>query len=229
MKLQMTIAAVLALTASSPGTAQQERSTEWRTKKVERYNYAQNDAQRQFADYSRCVVNRRYAKARAVVLAPYASPEQSNQAMTVVRDEDGCLQGGFSELRMSFRPEVLVGGLAQSLVLKDYPDLPTVIGSYQPTPEDEKAKVAQMNAAERFGRCLVYLDSASVLALLSSRPATAEEGGAIDALREDMSRCVGAGSTLHINQMFVRNTTGVAAYRLAQQISPRGPSTAKRR
>lgn len=228
MKVYKLLGAIgaIALVAGMPVAAQQRHSTEWRTKPAkERFRAADStEARRQFVTYSRCVVNRRYDRARALVLAPYASSEQSKLANTIVdNDEDGCLRGGgFDEVRMRFRSDVLAGGVAQALVAKDYPNLPAVIGAFQLVPEEENARLTQMNAAEIFGRCVVQRDPASVLALISSWPATSDETRAIGALRDDLGPCLAAGSTIRINEMFLRNVTAVAAYRLAQQVQPRG-------
>ena len=216
-------ASALALAVSA--AAQQSHSTQWRTKPADdRYRSAiQKDARREFADYSRCVVSNRYDRARAVVLAPYASDEQAKAMRSVVREEDeNCLRGFMDDVRMRFSPAVLAGGIAQALVVKDYPDLPRLVAGFTIDPAQESARLAQLNAAEIFGRCVVQRDPASVLRLAASRPATPEEVAAINALRDDLGPCLAAGSTLKINEMFLRNVTAVAAYRFAQQIQPRG-------
>lgn len=220
-----TMGVVFALGVASSAGAQQQHSTEWRTKPAkERYRgAASRDAAMELAAYSRCVANLRYDKARSLVLSPYASSQQAAAARQVIqRGNDDCMtDSSFGEARLGFAPEILAGGVAQVLVLKDYPDLPAMIGSYQWDAKAEAARSAQLNAAEIFGRCVVHRDSAAALALFSSQPASQNERVAIDRLRDDLGQCLAPGSTIKINGMFLRNAAGVAAYRLGQQIQPR--------
>lgn len=185
-------------------------------------------AVRDLALFTRCIVDRRYERARSLVLAPYGSAEQVSAAAKVVRStDDPCLKGGFDSIELSVRPDVLTGGVAQALVLKDYPDLPSVIGGVQLDPEAERVQAGQLTAAERFGRCLVRRDAAAVHALLTAEHGSTGSRQAVAALREDMGMCLAEGSTLRINELFLRNVTGVAAYRLAQQLRPRGAGGAR--
>ena len=180
-------------------------------------------AEHEFAVYARCVAARRYERARDVVLAPYGSEEQSKAASKVTQGVgDSCLRSGLGDVQMTIRPDVLTGGLAQALVLKDFPDLAAVIDAAPVDQEAERQKVAQLTPTERFGRCVVWRDPAAVHALLRADRYSPQEREAIAALKEDMGYCLVEGTTLRINEMFLRNVTGIAAYRLAQQISPRG-------
>lgn len=219
-----TIAIGLALGAI-PAAAQQRHSTQWRTKPAEddKIRLPTVEAARVFVAYSQCVVQNRYDRARAMVLVPYASPQQAAAASRIVKTRnDACFRsGGFDTLRVTFRPDMLAGGIAQVLVLKEYPDLPAVVGSFPIVPADENARLAQLNAAEVFGRCVVQRDPAASLALFASSPGTGEERAAVKRLLDDLNPCLAAGSKLAINEMFLRNVTAVAAYRFAQQIQPR--------
>jgi hypothetical protein len=225
--LAAVFAGVVALWAVA-ADAQQEHSTEWRTKVPERRAYAAKDAARMLSSYSRCVADRRYDRARALVLSPYASSEQADAADKITKaDDDWCLQGYPGETRMTFRAELLAGSVAQALVLKEYPDLPAVIGASKLN-QDEAAQAAQLHAVETFGRCVVQRNPTGALALFVSLPASPEEKQAIGSLVDDLSPCLAVGSTMQINGLFLRNATGVAAYRLAQQIQPRGRSASSK-
>jgi hypothetical protein len=220
------LGAALALAIATPAAAQQRHSTQWRTQSAgdASRKHATEAARREFLSYSRCFVDKRYDRARSIVLAPYSSAEQSNAARkAAVRSSgnDACFQG-LEDMSMSFQADVLVGGLAQALVLKDYPDLPRLVGGFTVDPADEATRVKQLNAAEIFGRCIVQRDPVAAMALLSSTPATPGERQAVNLLRDDLGQCLAAGSTITINEMFLRNVTAVAAYRLGQQIQPRG-------
>ena len=214
-----------ALAAAAPAGAQQRSSTEWRTKPADsRFRaIAAKDAERNLATYARCVVQNRYERARSFVLSPYSSPEQAKAVARIVKTGgDVCLRGGFDEVRMKLSSNVMAGALAQALVLKDYPDLPAVVRSSQVAAEVESARAAQLHPEELFGRCIVQRDPASAYALFTSLAWTPDETGAIRSLGDDLANCLAAGSTIKINAMYVRNVSAVAAYRLAQQIQPRG-------
>jgi hypothetical protein len=216
------LGAALGLALAIPAAAQ-EHSTQWRTKPREKYSYDDKQTRRAFADYTKCVVDNRYERARSVALAPYASDQQGKALQNIVRTHnDPCIRGFMDNVQMQFSTPVLAGGVAQALVVKDYPDLPRLVAGFTIDPAQENAQLAGLNAAEIFGRCVVQRDPASVLRLLASRPATPEEVVAINSLRDDLGPCLAAGSKLTINEMFLRNVTAVAAYRFAQQIQPRG-------
>lgn len=216
------LGAALAMAFTVPAAAQ-EHSTQWRTKARESHRYDDKQTRRAFADYTKCVVDNRYDRARALALAPYASEQQGKAMQNIVRTHnDPCLRGFMDTVRMQLSTPVLAGGVAQALVVKDYPDLPRLVAGFTIEPAQENAQLAGLNAAEIFGRCVVQRDPASVLRLVSSRPGTPQEVAAINSLREDLGPCLAAGSKLTINEMFLRNVTAVAAYRFAQQIQPRG-------
>ncbi len=223
MKALALAAAAAALALPGAAQAQQKHSTQWRTKQDDRLKMAAKDAARELATYARCVARNRYERARAMALLPYASAEQGQAANAIVRSGgDNCLKGGFDQLQMKLTGEVMAGAVAQALVLKDYPDLPALLAATPIDVEDEKARAASINAAELFGRCIVRRDPAAAHALFASLAETPEEKSAIARLRDDLPQCLAAGSTIKINAMYVRNVSAVAAYRLAQQIRPRG-------
>ncbi len=228
LKAAAAFGAIMALATAGTAVAQQRHSTEWRTKPAkDRYSAAHSvEAARDFADYTRCIAENRTDRARLVVLAPYASDEQERLLDRIIvrgRRGDNCIRVMLlDQVRMRFRPETFAGGIAQALVLKDYPDLPAIVGRYQTSAEEERAAVAKLNAAEAFGRCVVRRDPGAALALLSSRTATPDERQAVNALRDDLPMCLSPGDTIKINEMFLRNTMAVAGYRLARQVEPRG-------
>lgn len=217
------LGSALFMTGTTPATAQS--STQWRTKPADDRFRAANakDAAVEFAEYAGCVVERRTDYARAAVLAPYGSKDQRKAAQKVTdRDEDLCFRPGGEDMRLSFTSEMLAGGLAQLLVRADYPDLPILVSGYQPSPEDEATRVTGMDPSELFGRCITRRNPAGVVALVSSPSGSPTESQATRALTSDLSQCLASGSKLEITKTFLRNVTGVAAYRLAQQIAPRG-------
>lgn len=173
--------------------------------------------------YAECLASRRGDGSRALALAPYGSDAQEKAALAVTRsiDED-CIQGGFDSVRLAVRDDMLAGAVARALLNRDYPDLPAVVVPSAVDVEAERARAAQLSVAERFGRCVVWNDPAGVQALLRADPGTPAERQAIDGLKQDMGMCLQEGNTLRLDRSFVRNVAAIAAYRLAQQLRPRG-------
>ncbi len=183
-------------------------------------------AAQELAIYTRCVVSRRERTARALALAPYGSAEQSRLMDAVTRSiDDDCIQGGFDNVRITIRPDVLAGAIAARLLAQDFPNLPSVVDKSTADVEAERARAAQVGVAERFGRCIVWSDPAGVQALLRAEPATDAERQAIAGLQHDMGMCVEEGSTLRLDRTFVRNVAAVSAYRLAHQLRSLGAET----
>ena len=217
------VCAVLLIGSALPAVAQQAVGRPALDPSLEGTRVSSSkDAAEELARYARCVVAQRYDRVRAMVLAPYGSKEQIEAADKVTQGlGDSCLKGGFDLIELRVRPDYLAGSAAQAMVLAEYPDLPAVIQSIAFDDAAERERAVQLGATERFGRCLVRRDSAAVQALLSAAPASDQERQAVSALKEDMGWCLAEGSTLRITQMFLRNVTAVAAYRLAQEVSPR--------
>jgi hypothetical protein len=183
------------------------------------------DAARELDLYAGCLVSRREKAARAVALAPFASPEQAELEKIVTRRiDDECLKGGFDDIRMTIRPDILAAAIAKQLLARDFPDLPSVVDRSTVDVEAERQRAAQLNVAERFGRCIVWNDPAGVQALLRADHGSAAERQAIAGLQQDMGMCVAEGNTLRLDRTFVRNIAAVSAYRLARQLRPAGHS-----
>jgi hypothetical protein len=185
------------------------------------YRLPEKYAAQQLASYARCVASKRADRSRAMVLAPFGSPEQAQTMNRVIlSNDDPCFETRFASVEMTIRPDALAGAVAQALVLREYPNLPTVIDATGVDPAAERQRAAQLTGAERFGRCVVWSNPAGVQALVQSKPASTGERAAVDALREDMGYCLAEGSQLKLTPSFLRNVTAVAAYRLAQQLRP---------
>lgn len=180
-------------------------------------------AAQELAHYATCIVARRGPQARAVALAPYLSDEQIRAAeKIIVSVDDPCLQAGFDQVRLTVRPDVLAGAVAEALLERDYPDLPAVIDRNAIDVAAERARAAQLSVAERFGRCIVWSNPAGVQRLAATEVRSSAELAAMQALNHDMGMCLQEGSTLKLNRSFIRTVAVASAYRLAQQIRPRG-------
>ena len=211
--------AVIAFSSAAASAAQDREAT--------RVLSDQHAAQ-ELGIYADCVARQRVHDARALALAAYGSNEAVQAADRVTRGiDDNCIQSGFDNVRLAVRPDVLAGAVAEALLRKDYADLPSVVDQAAVDAEAERARAAQLSVAERFGRCIVWNDPAGVQAMLRSPAGSQQERTAMDALKDDMGMCLQEGSTLRLNRPFVRTVAAVAAYRLAQQLQPRG-QTAER-
>lgn len=192
-------------------------------------NLTQGQASQELAIYADCVASRRAKAARTLALAPFGSDMQVKAGAKVTQGiDDGCIQTGFDNVRMAVRPDMLAGAVARVMLNRDYPDLPAVIDRKAVDVEAERQRAAQLSVAERFGRCVVWSDPSGVQAFLRADPGTAAERAAIEALKQDLGMCVQEGNTLRLDRSFVRNVAAVAAYRLAQQLRPRGPASGER-
>ena len=181
------------------------------------------DAVQELAIFADCVAERRAERSRTLALAPYGSDEQADAADRVYMSvDDDCIRSGFDSVRMTFRPDVLAGAIARSLVLRDYPDFATVVDPGTVDAEAERQRAAQLSVAERFGRCIVWNDPAGIQALLRATPGSEQEKHAVAALQQAMGMCLEEGNTLRLDRSFVRTVTATAAYRLAHQLRPRG-------
>jgi hypothetical protein len=179
-------------------------------------------AAQELARYADCLAARRGPQARAVALAPYLSDEQIRAADGLIRRvDDSCIQAGFDDVRITIRPDVLAGAVAEALLERDYPDFPAVVDRRRVDIEAERARAARLSVAERFGRCIVWSNPVGVQALLKTEPRSTAERDSMNALNHDMGMCVQEGSTLSLSRTFVRGIAGISGYRLAQQLRPR--------
>lgn len=227
MTLRNALVALAACAMAMPAAAQ---DSAWRLKspKQETLTQSNEDAVATFVDFTHCVVQRRYDKARAVVAAGYQTPAQATLASKIIMNrgvDEPCITSAFNT-QMRFPRGMMAEALALNLVRKDYPDLAAVVASAPAVPEQEQAAEARIGGTEAFGRCVVRRDPQSAQALILSRYASREENAAISGLRDDLGPCLATGQKLTMNPWFLRGVISVAGYRLGQEIAPR-PAAAR--
>ena len=185
-----------------------------------------SQAARELANYADCLASRRKARAQALVLSPYASKAQAEAADRITRsiDED-CIRGGFDDVELTVRPDVLAGAVARALLHREYPDLPVVIEGSAINPESERTRAARLGVAERLGRCVVWNDPAGVQALIKADAGSPAERQAMAGLGDALGLCIQEGSTIRLNRPFVRDIAAISAYRLARELRPHASGT----
>lgn len=222
MTLRNALVALAACAMAMPAAAQ---DSAWRLKspKQETLTQSNADAVAALVNYTHCIVERRYDKARAVVGESFQTPAQATLARKIIMNrgvDEPCLNSGFN-MTLRYPPGMMVEALALNLVRKDYPDLAAVVASTPAVPEQEQAAEARIGGTEAFGRCVVRRDPQSAQALVLSRYASREESVAISGLRDDLGPCLAAGQKLAMNPWFLRGVVSIAGYRLGQEIAPR--------
>jgi len=194
-------------------------------------------------DYATCVVKRRAAQAREVILANHDNGVILKRYPALANGD--CLvkatsAKSFSDVEMKFTGDFIRYGLADALFaaelaavpprdLRDVAQLEHAVvdeSAYRPEPgkkvskrraeELERARgiAASSAALSRFGECVVRLDSRNSHALLAAKPSTSEETRAFAGLQTAFSTCLSEGQTFKTNRMTMRGTIAINDYRL---------------
>lgn len=195
-------------------------------------------------DYATCVVKRKAAQAREVILANHGNgvilkkyPGLANESCLVSATSGKA----FGDVEMKFSGDFIRYGLADALFAADLAtfaprDFSTVArlehnvvdeSTYQPEPgkkvgkrraeELERSRAIAVGSAalSRFGECVVRLDGRNSHALLTAKPSTLEETRAFASLQPAFSTCLSDGQTFKTNRMMMRGTIAINYYRLA--------------
>lgn len=178
---------------------------------------AENAAIRVMNQFARCVANQRPRAAIALVSLPYLGTEQSASAVKLVGGEEDCLGIGDRELR--FKPPLIVGGLAEQLVLanKNKADLNRLSGL-----TDEalsKSGGAPRTVAEDFAQCVVRRDPKSAADIIRTKPTSKEEAAIIKQVTPHLGPCLISGQTISLTKPAVRSSLAVGLYRLLSVVS----------
>lgn len=172
---------------------------------------------------ARCLVKRRYEKARIMAAAPFGSHEQAKLAddLTSYGREDPCAGGRIGFLQsLSFSQDAMAGAIARALIARDYPALPQTLMVQPVDDAAEQRAVARFGKVELFGRCVVRRDTVGASALIGAQFASKAMDDAIQQLTPDLAACLPGGRKLAIDALFLRNAVSGAAYHLAQEAQP---------
>ena len=191
-------------------------------------------AREMISSYGKCIAKARSPMAREFVLeSANASEEKLFKGMS------SCLAEGTG---IRFRHASARGAMAEYLIGKDYPGIPTlkldgVVVSYAPetftltrdgvpVPMSEltPAVLAQLREAGadpilKLGDCLLRADQPAARALIASKLNKADEDAAVASLTPALQSCVPKGKSLQIDKTGLRTGVAVAYYRLARAIN----------
>ena len=168
--------------------------------------------------FARCVANRNRARATELLAMPYLSPEQSKRIGAFFGGEDTCLGLGDRELR--FKAPVVLGGLAEGLILKSYKKSDVLRFAGMTDEAMEAAGLAPRNVPEDFGQCVVRRDPGLAFDLIGSAPASPGEAAAVGKLTPHLGPCLIEGNTLNLTAMAVRSIIAVGLYRMLTASNP---------
>lgn len=196
-------------------------------------------------EYGRCVVARSYRKAADYVLD--MSRVDFDERYGELRSPD-CLMLATSlnrdEISLRLPGDLLRFTVAEALVARDLANFdPARLATAQllafPTPEaaaDNPRPARKYSAKEleekkldlrgriafwRYGDCIVRTDPHNARVLLRSKPTSAEETAAFNALMPALGGCVKQGDQIKSNRTMLRGTIALHYYRLAR--APQAP------
>jgi hypothetical protein len=198
-----------------------------------------SDARGVFGRFSQCTVERHSKESVDVVLSDVTADE-------IFRKYPGLLSGdcfdiGGGDLKIPGADFVRYG-LAEALMRRDYahalpPDISLAAplphrdlneADYRPkagkTPKPkelaELQKQRERDGLERllsiFGECIVRADPAAALQLVVTKPSSAEENQAFDAMNGALASCLVSGQKLEFSKGALRGTIAMNLYRLAR-------------
>lgn len=202
-------------------------------------------------DFATCVVKRRAAQAREVILANHGNDIIMKRYPGLANAD--CLVNAtsaktFNDVEMRFSGDFIRYGLADALFATELAAVPPrdlsgvarlhhmVVdeSAYLPEPgkkvgkrrlaelQGQRAIAAGSAALSRFGECVVRRDSRNSHALLAAKPSMPEETRALASLQPAFSTCLSEGQTFKTNRMMMRGTIAINYYRLA--FAPAAPA-----
>lgn len=209
------ILALLAALAANSASAQPETGS-----RINRAPLAVTSAQAQGEDaaivvmnqFARCVARQSPKAATDLLSLPYLSGQQSAAAYKLVGGEERCLGVGDRTLR--FRPQLIVGGLAEQLVLDNYKRAD--VGRFRGMTDEalEASSGAPRNNAEDSAQCVVRRDPEAALDMIRSKPETREEAVLIKRLSPYLGPCLVSGTKMNLTKSAVRHSLAVGLYRM---------------
>jgi hypothetical protein len=201
------VACSTALPAATPTGTGSSRPSDTGSAEVVR----EAEASRAMDQFARCLARQNRWRAEAALALPYLSKEQSLAAANLVKGSGACL--GRGAVAFSFTPRALMGGLAERFILDRFKqsDLERV-ARFSET-EVAAAGLVPRNAAEEFGLCVALRESKNIHALISTPPASDEEGSIIAQITPQLGPCLFEGETVSINREAVRSILSVGLYR----------------
>lgn len=215
---------LVSLCAASPASAQDSSSRLIQNRGAVN-SISKNDpksAIRATNAFGQCVAQRDAKRIRGALDLPFASAEQVRILHKSLDTYDECL-GSSPDFDTLALPRVLFAGAAAEwfvTVNRRKIDLSTLVGM-----TDEalaKADFKPRTSLEDVGLCVVRRNPANALALIATRPTTAEEIAAVQVLVPDVGPCVDTGQEVTMNVPNLRAIIAYAIYRAASKLGDIG-------
>lgn len=174
----------------------------------------QPQARRYMNDFARCLAKGDKRRAKAALLLPYMSEEQSTAANKILpTGGDGYCFGRMlpGRIELGFQVDSLVAGMAEYFVVKQFdPALFSSLTKEQLAAPDR----APRNPLEEFAQCVVAQEPAASFAVVKTDPTTSAERQAFNAVAPALSNCIIEGKTVALDTAAVRRLLAIGLYRL---------------
>lgn len=172
--------------------------------------------------YSQCLARREGASMRKALDLPYGSEEQSKALLRLQQQFDPCLGNSQEFDTLVYTPVLMAGGAAEWFLRTNFRavDLSKLNGMTDET--IEKTDYRARTALEDLGLCVLRQDPGKVRALLETKPSSAEEKAAFQALVTLVGPCVMQDNSLKLNVANLRAVLAYASYRVASKLEAAG-------
>jgi hypothetical protein len=220
MKYRVSLLTAVALGCSNAGEAATDR-----------------DTRQVYEDFTQCIVKMYPEAAAQLVLSTERSDDFIKRHPNVVTSD--CLL--FDGSLIMPAGDYLRYGLAEALVRKEYAGgLPADIGQAGPVPhvtlneagylpkpgkklnpkelaklQEQRNRDVAIRLVSIYGECIVRTDPAAALRLELTKPDSAQEAEAFNAMTGALSSCLPEGETIHLDKAVARGTVAMNLYRLA--------------
>jgi hypothetical protein len=174
----------------------------------------QSRSQPELHQFAACVARGETRRARDVLAMDYRTPEYDAALIALLRAGTYCAEHPALNANHRF----FAARIAEALLLADVRggDLAGHV-AFDPA----RPAIQARDETELMAICTVRAAPDRVGALFATRPASADESAAIQALMPQIGQCLAAGATGQFNRAAIRSILDLAAYRLSQHNAPR--------
>ena len=151
-----------------------------------------------------CFAARRPRAVRALLAMEVESEDHRRAMRRLVAEPGRCRPDG----RLGFNSLLLAGALAEALLRRTPRRLDVLLRA------DPRRPIRARDDAEYMSLCVTGTDPARVVSLLATRPASAEEEGAVTAMAPRLGPCLTQGRAANFNRPALRAHLALAALRL---------------
>jgi hypothetical protein len=170
--------------------------------------------------YGRCVARNRPRVASDILALPIRSEEQDAAVRRLFGGDDACL-GGNEGSRLNFRAPLLVGAMAEGLLVDRYANVDLRPLAEMTDETQAAAGLAPRTTSEDIALCVVRRDPETVRAIIRAQPASAQERAVIDRLVPHLGPCLPNGTTFTLGIPSLRALLAAGLFR-ALSVTRRG-------